>query len=333
MDMKTRIVIALGRAAALTAMLMLAGVANAADVTLRFSSAAPPSDFLAKSIEAFKAVVEKLNVGIKVESYPASTLFKQGTEVPALQRGNLEMSTMTTFEVAQQIPEFGYLNRGYLFRDYDHMRHVVDGPIGEDYRRGVADKMGIVILATAYLGTRQVNLRQKRAVKGPVDLAGVKLRMAAGPEWLLLGKTLGVSPVPMGMPEVYLALKTGAIDGQENPLSILNAAKFYEVTEQVVLTAHMIQPVFFSMAKPIWDKLSADQQKVVSAAAVLAGKANDDGRLADEKTVAEALKGKGLAVDTIDLAPFRALADKVYAEFDLAKAWDAAKLKQVLDTK
>ncbi len=137
----------------------------------------------------------------------------------------------------------------------------------------------------------------------------------------------------MGMPEVYLALKTGAIDGQENPLSILNAAKFYEVTEQVVLTAHMIQPVFFSMAKPVWDKLSTDQQKVVAAAAVLAAKSNDDGRLADEKTVAEALKGKGLAVDTIDLTPFRALADKVYAESDLAKAWDAAKLKQVMDAK
>jgi tripartite ATP-independent transporter DctP family solute receptor len=320
-------------AAAVAALLVLAVGARAADMTLRFSSAAPPSDFLAKSIELFKAEVEKANAGLKVESYPASTLFRQGTEVPALQRGNLEMSTMTTFEVAQQIPVLGFLNRGYLFRDYDHMRHVVDGSIGADYRRAVADKMGIVIVATAYLGTRQVNLRQKRTVKSPADLAGVKLRMTAGPEWLLLGKSLGVSPVPMGMPEVYLALKTGAIDGQENPLSILSAAKFYEVTEQVILTAHMIQPVFYSMAKPVWDKLSADQQRVVAAAASLATRANDDGRLADEKTVAETLKGRGLAVDAIDLAPFRAMADKVYGESDMTKAWDAAKLTQVIDTK
>jgi TRAP-type C4-dicarboxylate transport system substrate-binding protein len=91
--------------------------------------------------------------------------------------------------------------------------------------------------------------------------------------------------------------------------------------------------VFYSMAKPVWDKLSPDQQKAVAAAAALAVKANDDGRLADEKTVAEALKGRGLAVDAIDLAPFRALADKVYGESDMTKAWDAAKLKQVLDTK
>src|ERR1700730_14454547 len=299
---------------------------------IRISTAAPPSDFLAKALEQLKADVDAASVGLDVSVHPASTLFKQGTEVPALQRGNLEMSTMTTFEVAQQIPEFGFFNRGYLFRDYDHMRRVVDGPIGADYRTAVADKMGIVIVAATYLGTRQVNLRQKRTVKGPADLAGVKLRMTAGPEWLLLGKSLGVSPVPMGMPEVYLALKTGAIDGQENPLSILNAAKFYEVTEQVVLTAHMIQPVFYSMAKPVWDKLSPDQQKAVAAAATLGVKPNDDGRLADEKTVTEALKGRGLAVDAIDLAPFRALADKVYGESDMTKAWDAAKLKQVLDT-
>jgi TRAP-type C4-dicarboxylate transport system substrate-binding protein len=95
----------------------------------------------------------------------------------------------------------------------------------------------------------------------------------------------------------------------------------------------MIQPVFYAMARPVWDKLSTDQQKVLAAAATVPVKANDEGRLADEKTVAEVLKTKGLAVDEIDLAPFRALADKVYAESDMAKNWDAAKLKQVIDTK
>ncbi len=225
--------------------------------------------------------------------HPASTLFKQGTEVPALQRGNLEMSTMTTFEVAQQIPELGYFNRGYLMRDYDHLRRVFDGPIGEDFRKAVAAKMGITILAVPYLGTRQVSLRQKRSVKGPADMAGVKLRMPSGPEWLLLGKTLGVTPVPLGMPEVYLAMKTGTVDGQENPLSILNAAKFYEVSEQLVLTTHMIQPVFFNIATPVWDKLNADQKKALGDAAIKTAKSGSDARLADEAAVATALKGQG----------------------------------------
>jgi tripartite ATP-independent transporter DctP family solute receptor len=297
---------------------------------IRISTAAPPSDFLAKALDQLKADVDAAAVGLDVSVHPASTLFKQGTEVPALQRGNLEMSTMTTFEVAQQIPELGYFNRAYLMRDYAHLRRVFDGPIGDDFRNTVSQKMGITILATHYLGTRQVNLRQKRAVKSPADLAGVKMRMPGGPEWLLLGRTLGVTPVPLGMPEVYLALKTGTVDGQENPLSILNAAKFYEVSEQVVLTAHMIQPVFFNIAQPVWDKLNAAQKKALGDAALKAAKSGADARLADETAIVTALKGRGLSVDAVDLAPFREQADRVYAESDLAKAWDAAGLQRVL---
>jgi TRAP-type transport system periplasmic protein len=297
---------------------------------IRISTAAPPSDFLSKALDALKADVDAAGVGLDVSVHPASTLFKQGTEVPALQRGNLEMSTMTTFEVAQQVLELGYFNRGYLLRDYDQLTRVFDGPIGEDFRKTVADKMGITIIATHYLGTRQVSLRQKRPVKAPADLAGVKMRMPAGPEWLLLGRTLGVTPVPLGMPEVYLAMKTGTVDGQENPLSILNAAKFYEVSEQIVLTAHMVQPVFFSVAKPVWDKLNPDQQKALSAASLKNAKAGSEKRLADEKAITQALKDRGLAVDAVDLAPFQASADKVYADSDLAKAWDAAGLQRVM---
>src|ERR1700689_5403771 len=129
---------------------------------IRISTAAPPSDFLAKALEQLKTDIDQASVGLNVSVHPASTLFKQGTEVPALQRGNLEMSTMTSFEVAQQVPELGYFNRAYLLRDYDQLRRVFDGPIGEDFRKIVADKMGIQIVATHYLGTRQVNLRQKR---------------------------------------------------------------------------------------------------------------------------------------------------------------------------
>ena len=306
-----------------------AATARAAEANVRISTAAPPSDFLAKACEAMKAQLEAGGTGLEVSVHPASTLFKQGTEVPAMQRGNLEMSTMTTFEVAQQIPALGFLNRAYLFRDYAHLRRVFDGPVGAEYRKLVADQMGIVILSTAYLGTRQVGLARKRKVAGPQDLAGVKMRMPAGPDWLVLGRVLGVSPVPMGMPEVYLALKTGAIDGQENPLSIFSAAKLYEVSEQIVLTSHMIQPVFFNIAKPFWDKLSPAQQSALSEAAAAAAKANDEGRLGDERSVAEAMKTRGLAVDSPDLTPFRALADKVYADDASAKAWDAAMAKRV----
>ncbi len=105
-------------------------------IQIRISTAAPPSDFLNKALEELKADVAAANVGLDVSVHPASTLFKQGTEVPALQRGNLEMSSMTTFEVAQQIPELGYFNRGYLLSDYAQLRRVFDGPDRRRFQKG-----------------------------------------------------------------------------------------------------------------------------------------------------------------------------------------------------
>ena len=315
--------------------LAAAGAANAqSKIMLRFSTAAPPPDFLSKSLERFKEEIEKAAPDqFDIRLHPGSSLFRQGTEVPAIQRGNLEMSTMTTFEVAQQIAEWGFFNRAFLFRDWDHAAKVMSGPLGQRYKKDVAEKMGIVILASTYLGTRQLNLRVKREVKTPADLKGVKLRMAGGPEWLLLGEALGVTPTPMAMPEVYLALKTGSIDGQENPLTIMNAAKYHEVTKQVILTAHMVQPVFYALAKPVWDKLNDAQKKAMKESAVAASKWNDEARLDDEKKVVERIKGMGLRVDTIDLKPFRDNADKVYGAAEHAKAWDKALMRRVIDTK
>jgi TRAP-type transport system periplasmic protein len=306
---------------------LAAGVAapvRAQGPAIRISTAAPPLDFLARLLERVKADCEGQ---LAVSVHPASTLFRQGTEVEALQRGNLEMSTMTTFEVAQQVPELGFLNRGYLFSGYPHMRRVFQGMMGERYRKIVADKMGIEILATHYLGTRQLGLRQKQQVQAPSDLAGVKLRMTAGPEWLLLGRALGASPVPLGLPEVYAALRTGTIDAQENPLSVVHAARFYEVMEQVSLTAHMIQPVFLAIAKPAWDRLDPAQQTALGDAARNEAAWGDEARLQDEATVATTLVGRGLAVDPVDLGAFRANADQVYA--GPAKAWDRGLMEQV----
>jgi tripartite ATP-independent transporter DctP family solute receptor len=313
------------------ALVAVAAVPAQAEVKINFSSAAPPADFLSKSMIVFKEKLEASAPGqFDVQNHFASSLFKQGTEVPAMQRGTLEMSTMTTFEVAQQMPQFGFFNRAYLFSDYDHMIKTMRGPLGQDYAKAVAAKMGIEILDIAYLGTRTVALRKKREVKTPADMAGLKFRMPAGPDWLVLGRVLGVQGTPMGMPEVYLALKTGTIDGQENPLTIFRAAKFNEVSEQVVLTQHMIQPVFYAMAKPVWDKLSAEQKQKVKAAARAATDDNNSKRFADEQNVVEAVKAQGLTVSAIDLKPFRANAEKIYATLPEAKAWDKAMMAKVM---
>lgn len=299
--------------------------------TVRFSTAGPAGDFLYRGMEMMAQHVADANVGLTVETYPASSLFRQGTEVPAIQRGNLEMSTMAAPEISAQIPSWGFLSRAFLFRDYDHMIEVMSGPIGQQLVADVADQMGIEILAVAYLGTRQVALHQARDVHSPEDLHGVRLRMPGSPEWLLLGESLGVEPTPMAMPEVYVALQTGAIDGQENPLTIFNAARFYEVSEQVLLTSHMVQPVFYAISKPFFDALTGEQQQALREGARIGAGWNNEQRRADEVSVADRLVSeRGLRVDAIDLAPFRANADRVYAASDLAAEWNTDLMNQIL---
>lgn len=308
--------------AAATASCLLLAAPAAAQTQFRISTAAAEGDWLNKALAKFKEGVEKDLPGqFSVSVHPNASLFRQGTEVPALQRGNLEMSTMTTFEVEQQMPEYGVLSAGYVFRDHDHLRKVFDGPIGKDYADAVAKTMGIQIIETIYLGTRQTNLAKARDVKTPADLAGLKLRMPPGPGWVALGKGIGVTPTPMGIPEVYLALKNGAIDGQENPLSITKVNNFHEVTQQIVLTAHLIQPVFFAIAKPVWDKMTPAQQAAFRKHAKEAATFNDTSRLAEEKEMVAFFEKAGLKVTTPDLAAFQASVKKQYEEAGLSQKW------------
>ena len=316
-------------AATALGLLALPGLAQAE--TVRFSTAGPAGDFLYRGMEVFAEAVAEADVGLTVENYAASSLFRQGTEVPAIQRGNLEMSTMAAPEISAQIPSWGFLSRAFLFRDYDHMMDVMTGPIGAQLAADVAEQMDIEILAIAYLGTRQVALRSARDVTGPEDLAGVRLRMPGSPDWLLLGEALGVEPTPRAMPEVYVALQTGAIDGQENPLTIFNAARFYEVSEQVLLTGHMVQPVFYAISKPFFDGLTEEQQQVLRDAAQDGAGWNNEQRYADEVSVAERLVSEyNLRVDALDLAAFRANADRIYGEADLAQEWDSDLMMQIM---
>ncbi|MEO7939520.1 MAG: DctP family TRAP transporter solute-binding subunit [Burkholderiaceae bacterium] len=290
--------------------------------TMRISHAANEADWLHKSLTMFKEKVEAALPGqVAVQVHGASSLFRQGTEVPALQRGNLEMSTMTTFEVDQQMPEYGVFSSGYLFRDYPHLAKVMRGPIGKEYYDAVAAKMGIQIIEVCYLGTRQVNLRTYRDVKVPADLNGVKLRMPAGPGWLALGKGLGVSPTPMAMPEVYLAMKTGTVDGQENPLALAKANNLQEVSQQFVMTSHLVQPVFYAFAKPWWDKLTAAQQTAIRKAAGESARYNDENRTKDEADAVAFFEKAGLKVTTPNLDAFRASVAKEYQTSGLAAKW------------
>lgn len=312
-------------ALAVTLGLAAAIPASAAEpVKLRISTPAVETDWHAKMLTVFKEELEKTAPGeFDVEIHLNGTLFKQGTEPVAMQRGNLEMAMISAQDIANQIPAWSVFTAGYLIRDPAHQIAVFDGDIGQEFFGMVENEMGIKILTVAYLGTRQLNLRIEKEVKTPADLAGVKLRMPGSDTWLFLGQALGASPLPVAFGEIYTALQTGAIDGQDNPLPTVRAAKFYEVTKQIVLTGHLVDGVFLSIANSTWAKLSDEQKEKLMAAARAARDYNNENRIADEAALVSFFEEQGLAVSTPDVEAFRSTVQKAYLESDWSKSWSA----------
>lgn len=301
---------------------------------LRISTPAVPDDWHTKMLYVFKDELEKTAPGqFDVQVHHSGTLFKQGTEPAAMARGNLEMALISMQDVAKQIPEYSLFTAGYLIRDPDHQQKVFNGPIGEEIYRKVVEAMEIQILQVAYLGTRQVNLRDARNVRTPADLSGVKLRMPGSKEWLFLGQALGANPTPLAFNEVYLALKTGTIDGQDNPLPTVKSAKFYEVTKQLVLTSHLVDGVFLAISSKAWKAMTAEQQRKVRDAALAGARFNNENRIKDEQGLIEFFKKEGLTVTVPDVEAFRRQVQKAYLESEFSKSWPKGMLERVNVTK
>jgi TRAP-type transport system periplasmic protein len=301
---------------------------------LRVSTPAVPDDWHARMWTVFKDSLEKSAPGkFDVQINLNASLFKQGTEPAAMARGNLELTSISAFDVAKLVPEFSVFTAGYIVRDPDHQQKVFNGPIGAEMFRLVSEKMDVTPLSTVYLGTRQVNLREARNVKTPADLKGVKLRMPGSKEWLFLGEALGATPTPLAFGEVYLGLKTGTIDGQDNPLPSVRAAKFYEVTKQIVMTSHLVDGIFIAISNKAWNSMSPAQKQKVKAAADAASAYNNDNRIKEEGQLVEFFKKEGLQVTTPDVDAFRKSVQATYQNSDYAKVWSKGLLERINATK
>jgi tripartite ATP-independent transporter DctP family solute receptor len=322
----------LGATAALGA-LALPALAQTKTV-LRISTPAVPDDWHAKMWTVFKDSLEKSAPGeFDVQINLNASLFKQGTEPAAMARGNLELSSISAFDIAKLVPEFSVFTAGYVIRDPEQQQHVFNGPIGAELFKMVSEKMEVTPLATVYLGTRQLNLRDVRNVKTPADLKGVKLRMPGSKEWLFLGEALGATATPLAFGEVYLGLKTGTIDGQDNPLPSVRAAKFYEVTKQIVLTSHLVDGIFIAISNKSFNALSAAQKQKVTAAAQAAAAFNNENRVKEESQLVEFFKKEGLQVTTPDVEAFRKSVQTTYQNSDYAKVWPKGLLDRINATK
>jgi TRAP-type transport system periplasmic protein len=300
-----------------------------AQTLLRISTPAVPDDWHVKMLYVFKDQLAKTAPRLEVQVHHSGTLFRQGAEVVAMQRGNLEMGLLSLQDIARQLPEYSIFTAGYLIRDPAHLQKVWAGPIGEEVRRRVAEAMEIELLQVVYLGTRELGLAAPRTVKTPADLAGVKLRMPGSKEWLFLGQALGASATPLAFTEVYLGLKTGTIDAQDNPLPTLKSAKFYEVTKQIVLTGHLVDSLQLAMAAKTWGALSPAGRDAVKQAAAAAAKFNDANREREEKELIEFFRAQGIAITTPDVDAFRKTVQAAYLKSEYAQKWPKGLLERI----
>jgi tripartite ATP-independent transporter DctP family solute receptor len=315
---------------AVVALLMLAGPAVFAQqkpVKLVFTSVSVPGDAHTQAMFVFKDEVEKLSGGqIQVDVYHSGQLFTQQAEQDAIRKGTVDMVYTSAQWLAEFIPYLSMFGAAYTFQSYDQMTKTFNGPIGKKIFEEVAQKTGIRPLVAYYLGTRQLNLTAKVGpITRPEQMKGVKLRVPNSPTWIAMGKALGANPTPMAFNEVYMGLKTGAIEGQDNPLPTDKNAKFYEVTKYIVLTNHVVDSTWPSINEKKWQSLTKEQQGWLMQAAEKARQFCDKTNLDNEKNILDFFRQQGLTViENPDRAAFAAYAKNSYLteSKDISKDWD-----------
>ncbi|HWL18479.1 MAG TPA: TRAP transporter substrate-binding protein [Bradyrhizobium sp.] len=244
-----------------------------------------------------------LTVGNDVDIFQATKL------------GALDMAICATLSFSNQVPAMGVLDLPFLFRDQTHAAHVLDGPIGDELGQSLA-KEGLAYLAFGELGIRQLT-NSKHTIKTPADLTGLKLRVAPSEIYGLSFKTLGADVVSMGVGEVYAGLRDGRIDGQENPLLVIQANRFDDVQKYVSLSGHFYSALAFFMNAGAFSELSADEQSAIRQAAHAAAVASREAGSASTRKAIVDMRAKGLEVtEEIDRPAFIKALAPAQPEFD-----------------
>ena len=242
------------------------GFAQAQEKTIKFATQNPKGHPIMLGMERFAEIVAAKSGGkLKVNLFPSGTLGSDQANVSAMQGGTLEMVSLNSGILASQVKDFAIYDFPFMFVNTKEADAVVDGPFGKKMH-GKLEAQGLVGLAYYELGFRNIT-NSKRPLMKVEDIAGLKLRVIPNPinvDWV---KALDANPTPLPFPEVYAALEQKAIDGQENPITVINANKFYEVQKFVAITNHQYNPQSVLMSKKFWDSLSADEKKIVGDAA------------------------------------------------------------------
>jgi tripartite ATP-independent transporter DctP family solute receptor len=324
--------------AALSILAALLAWAPAQAQEFKFATQNPKGHPLVIGMEKFAELVASKSGGkMKVSLFPGGVLGGDQANVSALQGGTLEIVSLNSGILASQAKEFGIYDFPFMFASSKEADTVVDGPFGKMMHAKLEGK-GIVGLAYWELGFREIT-NSRRPINKVDDIAGLKLRVipnAINVDWV---KALGANPTPLAFPEVYAALDQKAIDGQENPLTVINANKFYEVQKHVALTNHQYNPQSVIFSKKVWDTLAEGNRKVLADAALEAAKFQRQASRDAAGAALDNLKKNGMQVTELsgaELAKFRDKMNPVVAKHsevvgaDTVKALEAelAKLRK-----
>ncbi len=296
-------------------------------IEINFSSVSVPGDAHTEAMTVFKEELERLSGGTMVVNvYHSGQLYSQEGEQAAVRQGTVDMVYTSAPWLAEFVPYLSMFSAVYTFQGYEHMTTVLNGEIGQKIFQDVVESQGIRPLAAYYLGTRQLNLVEKVGpVRTPQDMAGVKLRTPGSPSWIALGKALGGNPTPMAFNEVYMGLKTGAIEGQDNPLATDKNAKFYEVTKYIVLTNHVVDSTWPTINEKKWQSFTDQQKEWVMQAIQTAKEFCDKKVLETEANILGFFKDQGMIIiEDPDIQAFADFAKKSYMtdSKDISKDWD-----------
>jgi TRAP-type transport system periplasmic protein len=268
-------------------------------------------------VKKFAEIVASRSGGkIVVKEFPANQLGSEMQQQSALRGGTQEMQSPATTSLAGIVKEFGLIDFPFIVGKAEEADRLLDGPLGEALLAKLPEK-DLIGLAYWDLGFRNVTNSRRPIAKGE-DLSGIKLRVIPNPVYLETFKIFGANPVLMSFTEVYTAMETRTIDGQENPYLVILSNKFYEVQKYLSATGHTYSANIILVSKKFWDKLSPVEQKILKDAAI---EARDYQRALSREAVKKALeelKAKGMAfneIDAAELARMREKAAPVAAKF------------------
>lgn len=283
--------------------LSFAGMAQA-QTKLKWAHVYEPAEpYHTASVWAAAEIAKRTNGRYQIDVYPSSQLGKESDINQGLTLGTVDMILSGASFAAKAYPPLGVTYYPYTFRDANHMLAYAKSDLFKELTNGYAEKTGNQIVAVTYYGVRQAT--SNKLFKTCAEMKGLKIRVPDAPAYIAMPKACGANIAPIAFAEVYLALQNGTVDAQENPLTTIEAKKFYEVQKNIILTGHIVDQINTVLSKHLWNKLSPeDRQIFIEVTQEAAAKASDQ-VAAREKELIEVFKGKGINIVEVDTTDFK----------------------------